>query len=260
MTEGVPDAAGAAATMEITEDAVLGGRVRLRQPKIGYRAAADPVLLAAAVPAAGGEVALDVGAGVGTAALCLAARLPELRVFGIEKERDLVRLAAENVALNKFEGRVEIMLGDLARPPPRLAAGTFDHVLANPPYLEAGRAKPSPHAGKAAATVEGADDLADWVGFCVAMARRGGSVTFIHRADRLDALLAHLRAVAGAVVVYPLWPDATGAAPAKRVIVRAAKGAATPLRLARGLALHAEDGSYSERAEAVLRGARALEI
>ena len=249
-----------AVTGAVSEDALLGGRVRLRQPKAGYRVAVDPVLLAAAVPAVAGDVALDVGAGVGAAALCLAARVGDCRVFGIENDRALVRLAAENVALNGFEGHVDVMLGDLERPPPRLAAGTFDHVLANPPYLEAGSVDPPPHAGKAAATVEGADDLARWVGFCVRMARRGGSVTFIHRADRLDALLASLRALAGAIVVFPLWPDAARSRPAKRVIVRAAKGMATPLKLAPGLALHAENGVYTERAEAILRAAAALEM
>jgi tRNA1(Val) A37 N6-methylase TrmN6 len=253
-------AAEAKAGTEVTEDAVLGGRVRLRQPRAGYRVAIDPVLLAAAVPASAGDVALDVGAGAGAAALCLAKRVANCRVFGIEKERELVRLAAENVVINKLEGSVDVMLGDLARPPPRLAAGTFDHVLANPPHLEAGRADPSPHTGRATATVEGAGGLGEWVGFCVRMARQRGSVTFIHRADRLDELLAHLRAQAGAIVVFPLWPDAARLETAKRVIVRAIKGAQTPLRLASGLALHAEDGSYTERAEAVLRGGRALEI
>ncbi len=114
-----------------SEDALLGGRVRLRQPKTGYRAAIDPVMVAAAVPAEDGSTVLDVGAGVGAAALCLAARVVGCRVSGIEIQRDLVRLAAGNVTLNGFDGRVEIMIGDLSRPPPRLAAGTFDHLMAN---------------------------------------------------------------------------------------------------------------------------------
>ncbi len=243
-----------------SEDALLGGRVRLRQPKTGYRAAIDPVLVAAAVPAEDGSSVLDVGAGVGAAALCLAARVVGCRVFGIEIQRDLVRLAAENVTLNGFDGRVEIMVGDLTRPPPRLAAGTFDHVMANPPYLEAGRSRPSPNAAKAAASVESAGDLADWVAFSLKMARPRGSVTFIHRADRLDSLLAQLGAKTGDIVVYPLWPDGDGAKPAKRVIVQARKGTAGPLRLAAGLALHdAASGAYTARAEAVLRDAAALE-
>lgn len=243
----------------VSEDALLGGRVRLRQPVSGYRAAIDPVLLAAAVPAGPGEQVLDVGAGVGTAALCLAARVPDCRVFGIEIQRDMVRLAGENAALNGAEGRVEVMVGDLTNPPPRLAAGSFDHVMANPPYIEAGAEGVAPGAAKAAATVEGEGDLADWVAFCVRMARHKASVTFIHRADRLDELLAHLRSKAGGVVVFPLWPDADGERPAKRVIVQARKGSGAPLRLAPGLALH-QGGGYTPGADAVLRAAAPLNL
>ena len=241
----------------VTEDALLGGRVRLRQPALGYRVAIDPVLLAAAVPAADGDAVLDVGCGVGAAALCLAARVPGCRVFGIEIGRDMVRLAIENIALNGVAGRIEVMVGDMTRPPPRLAAGTFDHVMANPPYLEAGRADAAPDAGKARASVEDAGKLADWVEFCVKMVRTGGSITLIHRADRLDALLAALAGKAGGVVVYPLWPRADAARPAKRVIVRARKGSSAPFTLEPGLALHLGDG-YTADAEAVLRDAAPL--
>ncbi len=243
----------------VSEDALLGGRVRLRQPVSGYRAAIDPVLLAAAVPAGPGEQVLDVGAGVGTAALCLAVRVPDCRVFGIEIQRDMVRLAGENAVLNGAEGRVDVMVGDLTSPPPRLAAGSFDHVMANPPYHEAGAEGAAPGTAKAAATVEGEGDRADWIAFCVRMARHKASVTFIHRADRLDALLAHLRSKAGGVVVFPLWPDADGERPAKRVIVQARKGSGAPLRLAPGLALH-QGGGFTPGADAVLRAAQPLNL
>ena len=236
----------------VTEDALLDGRIALRQPAAGYRVAIDPVLLAAAIPADESETVLDVGSGVGAAALCLAARVAECRVYGIEIQRDLVRLAAENVMLNGFEGRVDVMMGDLTQAPPRLAAGSFHHVMSNPPYLDADSGNPSPDAAKATATVEAQGDLAEWVDFCVRMARHKGSVTFIHRADRLDELLAHLRGKAGGAIVYPLWPTADRTRPAKRVIVQAIKGSAGPLKLLPGLSLHDGEG-YSRDAEAVLR-------
>lgn len=248
---------------EVTEAGFLDGRIRLRQPERGYRAAIDPVFLAAAVPAVRGEMVLDVGAGVGAASLCLAWRVPGCRVSGVELQRDLVRLAGENIELNGFIGRVDVMVGDLTRPPTRLAPGSFAHVMANPPYLETDRVRPSPDEGKAAASVEGlahgglregagGAGLADWLRFCHAMVRRKGTLTVIHRADRLDALLAELRGIAGGIVVYPLWPDRSNK-PAKRVLVRAVKGAASPMRLAAGMAVHREDGSYTPEAEAVLR-------
>lgn len=235
-----------------TEDALLGGRVIFRQPAAGYRVAIDPVALAAATPAGRGDKVLDVGSGAGAAALCLAFRVPGCRIYGVEIQRDLVRLATENVALNQFEGRVDVMRGDLTRPPPRLAGGSFHHVMSNPPYLAAGEVNPSPDIGKATATVEAVGNLTEWVDYCVRMVRHKGSVTFIHRADRLDDLLACLRGATGGIVVYPLWPTADRNRPAKRVIVRAVKGGTGPLKLLPGLILHNGDG-YTEAAEAVLR-------
>src|SRR6185437_2187064 len=127
-----------------TEDRLLGGRVRLRQPADGYRVAIDPVFLAASVPAEPHQLVLDVGCGAGAAMLCLAARAPLSRVVGLEMQRDLVRLAGDNVILNGLEARVSVMIGDLLQPPPRLSPGSFDHVMANPPFNEQGRAAALP--------------------------------------------------------------------------------------------------------------------
>lgn len=244
-----------AADLPYSEDTLLGGRVRLRQPLSGYRAAIDPVLLAAAVPASPADTVLDIGCGVGAVALCLALRAG-CRVTGIEAQRDLVRLAGDNIGLNDLAGRVLVMEGDILRPPPRLEPGSFPHVMANPPFLEAGTASPLPHAGKAAANVEGEADLAAWVRFALAMARPKGSITLIHRADRLEQLLAQLSGRTGEIVVFPLWAGRDK--PAKRIIIRARKGVATPTRLTPGLVLHEADGRYTAAADAVLRGGAAL--
>ncbi|MDP6603721.1 MAG: methyltransferase [Rhodospirillales bacterium] len=265
---------------DITEDSVLGGRVTLFQPRLGYRAAIDPVLLAASVPAETDQRVLDVGAGVGTASLCLVRRLDGIRVAGIERERTLVRLAAQNAAANDLADRVEFMAGDLSRPPVRLAPGTFDHVMTNPPFFEAARTKPSPDRLKARATVEAAPagatepgmgtaeaaaTLDGWIRFCLLMVRPKGTVTVIHLAERLDALLGCLAGRVGGVVVFPLWPGpaeegGVSAKPAKRVIVRARRGVQSPLRLAPGLVLHRSDGAFTQIAESVLRDGAGLAL
>lgn len=239
---------------EITEDTLLDGRVRLLQPAEGYRAAIDPVLLAAAVPAEAGQIVLDAGSGVGAASLCLAIRVPDCRVIGLELQPDLLELARRNVALNGLEARVSVLTGSLAAPPPRLAPGSYHHVMTNPPYNLEGT--PPPDRGKAIANMEGDIDLAAWMRACIMMLRPKGTLLVIHRADRLDDLLAALRGRAGEIDIQPLWPKRGRAA--KRVLVRARKGVATPLALSPGLVLHEEDGRYTVEAEAVLRGASAL--
>lgn len=242
-----------------SEDTLLGGRVRLRQPTDGYRAAIDPVLLAAAVPARTGERVLDVGMGTGAAALCLAARVAGCRVSGLERDPGLADLARQNVVLNGLGERVEVFDGDLLRPPAALVPESFDHVMANPPYLEAGRADMrATVAARGAATVEGEAKLADWLVFCVRMAAPGGTVTMIHRTDRLDEVLAGLPPSKGKVAVLPLLAAADK--PAKRVIVGWRRGGGGPVRLDAGLALHEADGGFTAAAEAVLREAAALEI
>jgi tRNA1(Val) A37 N6-methylase TrmN6 len=242
----------------ISEDRLLGGRVVLRQPVQGFRAAIDPVLLAAAVPAEPGQTVLELGTGTGAAALCLARRVEGLRIAGLDQQRELVRLAAENAVLNGLERQADFMIGDLLQPPARLMPGGFDHVMANPPYLEAGTATLPPDRARALAVGEGAADLGAWIRFALAMVRMRGSVTFIHRADRLDALLTGLAGRAGEIVVFPLWPGA--GKPAKRILLRARRGIETPLKLSAGLVLHGPDGKYTAAADAVLRDAAALAL
>ncbi|HUT49874.1 MAG TPA: methyltransferase [Alphaproteobacteria bacterium] len=241
--------------IETTEDALLDGRITLRQPAGGYRSAIDPVLLAAAVPAKPGEHVLDLGCGIGAAALALAARLPEVRITGLERDPGLARLCTQNIAANAMADRVAALAGDLLDPPAEIAAGAFDHVMANPPYLEPGRADLSPDPGRRAANAEGDAALGDWIAAALAAAKRRGWVTFIHRADRLDALITALDGRAGGITILPLWPRA--GAPAKRVILRARKGVGTPTTLLPGLVLH-EGERYTAAAEAVLRDAAAL--
>jgi len=241
-----------------SDDTLVGGRVKLRQPQDGYRVAIDPVLLAAAVPAGAEDRILDLGCGTGAASLCLAARVPGCRVVGLERDADMARLAAENIATNEFADRLSVVAGDLLAPPAALAPGSFTQVMANPPFLEASRASASPVVSRAAAAVESEALLADWIDVALAMLHDKGTLTLIHRADRLGDLLAALDGRAGGIVVFPLWPGE--GKPAKRVLLQAKKGSAAPLTLAQGLVLHGADGRNSEAAEAILRHGAALPL
>jgi len=240
----------------LSEDTLLGGRVRIRQPVDGARVSIDAVFLAAAVAVNAGELVLDIGCGTGAAMLCVAAREPLCRVVGLERQRELVRIAGDNVILNGMAPRVSVMVGDLLQPPPRISAGAFDHVMANPPYLDPARANETANPARAEAMIEGDAELGDWIRFAIAMAKPKGTVTFIHRADRIDAVLGQIAGRAGEVVVYPLWPGL--GKPASRILVRARKQVASPARLAVGMVLHEPDGRFTPAAEAVLRGGEAL--
>lgn len=237
--------------IDVTEDYILGGRVLIKQPAQGYRVAIDPVFLAASIQAEPGDAILDIGAGVGAASLCLAVRIPECKVIGLEVQRPAVRLAADNVRANNLRDRVEVLYGDLLRPPPRLAAGTYSHVMANPPYLETERANPHSQHGKELSHVEGDVSLEHWAKFALLMVKPKGVVTFIHRADRLDAVLQYFSGKLGELVIYPLWPGE--GKPAKRVLIRGRKNSQGPTTLSPGMVLHGPDGRYTHEAEAILR-------
>lgn len=239
---------------DISRDLFLGGRLVLLQPRDGYRAAIDPVLLAAAVPAQAqaGEHVLDLGCGIGTAGLCLARRVPDCAVTGIDVQPILIALAARNAAANGLEGRVRFQLGDVLERP----AGDYHHVLANPPYLERARATISPNPIKAMANVEGAARLVDWVAAAVAAVRPGGSVTFIHRADRAVELRSLMASTLGRLCQMPLAPKA--GAQAKRILLQGIKGDEGTFQDRPPLVLHQPDGAYTEAAARILRDAAAL--
>lgn len=242
----------------LSDDSLMGGRISYRQPFAGERVTIDPILLAASVPASGGERVLDAGTGAAAAALCLAYRVSGCRVVGLEKDQQLSALANENVKANQLNYRIRIVSGDIMEPPSTLEPETYHYVIANPPHLRADQVRPSPHLGRRQARIESSVALSDWVHFGLTMLRRGGFLIFIHRVDRLDDLLSCLAQNAGGIVIFPIWPKHNK--PAKRVIVQARKNSAAPLRLSTGLVLHESTGKYTAKARAILWDGDALQI
>ncbi len=210
-------------------------------------------MLAAAVPAKNGQTALELGAGVGTASLCLAARVKGCAVAGIEMDQDLVDLAIVNAEANGMAARVRFVAADI-RALPRQLRTAFDHVFCNPPFHEAG-GQASPDAGRARARQDrGA--LGAWIEAGIKRTGPKGTFTAIVRADRLRDVLGAMPP--RGVSIFPLWPK-RGAA-AKRIIVQLRRDAKAPLVLRSGLVLHEPDGRYTPEADAILRRAGALEI
>ena len=239
-----------------TEDTVLNGRVRLRQPVSGYRAGMDAALLAAACDAAPDERVIEAGCGVGGALLAAATRRTGSRFVGLERDLTAAELARGNAGLNGLADRVEIVGGDVERGFRALDLPVFDAVISNPPFFDDPGALRAPAPEKTGAWMADGG-LAAWTSFCLKAVREGGTITLIHRADRLADILALLAPKAGSFKVRPVSPFAD--APAKRVIVRAIKTGKAPLVLLPPLVLHEREGSgHSAAAEAILRGEAGL--
>ncbi len=236
-------------------DAFLGGRLELWQPRKGFRAGLDSVVMAAAVPVCAGEQVMDLGCGVGTAALCVLARVPRARAYGLELQEVLHRLACENARYNGFEDRFFPKQGDILDPPRDRAA--FDHVIFNPPFFSSAESRPSDHPIRRLAHHEGPAGLADWIAAGMQRLRHKGTLTLIHRSDRLGEILSILHdRGAGDIQICPLWP-AVGR-PAKRILIRARRGVKTPMTLHPGVVLHHTNGDYSPDIQAVVAGGAAL--
>lgn len=244
----------------MTDDGFLDGRLKVLQPRGGYRAATDPVFLAAAMRAKAGETVLELGCGAGVALACLLHRVP-VQAVGLEIQQEYADLAVQNMIRNGLTA--EILCGDLAKMPETLRARSFDHVMMNPPFYETARHSAPADTGKAVAFLEGKTRLEDWVLAGMKRLKPLGWLTIIHRAERLSEILAGL-SKAGDIHVLPL--AARNGRAARRVIVQARKGAAGPLKLLAPLVLHdgeahgVDGDDFSQTAHNILRGGNALVI
>jgi tRNA1(Val) A37 N6-methylase TrmN6 len=246
---------------DVTDDAVLGGRLRLLQPRRGHRFGHDAILLAAATPAREGDRAAELGAGVGAAGLALAARVSGVRITLVDIDPGLVALAAENAGRNQLSDRVDAVALDVAAPAADfasvgLADASCDIVLMNPPFNDPDRHRASPDPRRRAAHELAPQSLARWIAAATRLLRPGGTLTVIFRADGVVDLLQALGGDFGAIGLLPVHgkPDAG----AIRLIVRAVKGSGAPLAILPGFVLAADDGTPTPDAEAVLRHGAAL--
>jgi tRNA1(Val) A37 N6-methylase TrmN6 len=248
-----------------TRDTFLGGRIAIVQPKDGYRAGLDAVLLAAALSVDASHQAriADLGAGVGTVGLCIAARLAAVEVVLIEREPILAAFAVRNIAANGFDARASVIVADLAGPAAVLdnsgaGADTFDHVVANPPYQTEGEGRPPQDALKAASHMMAAGGIERWVRTAVRLARPRGTVTMIHRADALAELLAAFDTRLGALTIRPIHPR--DGWPANRVIVSGSKGSRAPAQILPGLMVHGASGHvFTPQMQQILKVGAAID-
>lgn len=246
---------------DVTTDAFLGGRITLAQPRVGYRAGVDPVVLAAAVPASAGQRVLELGCGAGVAALCLAARVPGVKVTGVELQPAYAALARQNAQSNALP--VSVITADLRALPADLRQIQFDHVMMNPPYFERSSGTGSDDPGRDLA-FGGDTPLADWISTGTKRVAPKGYLTLIQRMERLPEVLSALSGRLGSVVLRPL--AGRRGKPPERFLLQARRDGKAPFQMAPTLILHRGDShladaeSYTPEVSAVLREAAALPL
>lgn len=246
---------------EFTEDAFLGGKLRLRQPKSGHRAGHDAMLLAAATPARSGDRVVDFGAGVGAAGLAVGKRVAGIKLVLVEIDAKLADLARDNAASNAIAADI-IVLDVTSAAGAFAAAGlspdSVDVVLMNPPFNDSVRHRASPDEARASAHVATAATLEGWIHAGRRILKSGGVLTMIWRADGIAEVLAGLDRGFGSLAILPVHADVTS--PAIRVLVRAVKGGKAPTRIQPALILNDESARPNQKVRDILAGTEVLPL
>ena len=246
---------------DCTEDAFLGGRLRLRQLRSGHRAGHDAMLLAAATSARPGGRVVDFGAGVGAAGLALARRIEGIRLVLVEIDEALANLARGNAAANAISADVivlDVESSAEAFGAAGLAPDSADAVLMNPPFNDGARHRASPDIARAQAHVASDDTLARWIHAARRILKSGGVLTLIWRADAIAEVLAALDRGFGGLAILPVHGEAS--APANRILIRAVKGGRAPTQILPALMLNDESGLPNKRVQDILAGNAALPL
>jgi tRNA1(Val) A37 N6-methylase TrmN6 len=242
-------------TLDVTEDAFLGGGLRLRQLKSGHRAGHDAMLLAAATPARPGDRVADLGAGVGAAGLAVARRVGDIGLVLVEIDPDLAGLARANAAANALS--TEVIVLDVEAAADAFAAANLhpdsvDIVLMNPPFNDSTRHRISPDRARGIAHVATATTLSNWIHASRRILKSRGMLTLIWRADGIADVLAALDHGFGSLEILPVHGDVR--APANRVLIRATKGGRAPTQIHAGLMLNDESGVPNKEVQEILVG------
>ena len=238
---------------EISQDLFLGGQLSILQPITGYRAATDPVLLAAACPAKNSDEVMELGCGVGTASFCIFRRV-KVSLTGLEMQENYANLAIENGLLNKIPIHVEI--GDFRKMPKNIKNKNFDQVIINPPYYKTGT--PSKNQGRNQ-SLRITNPLSEWVNEGVKRLKPNGWITIINTPENLIEILISLSKGTGDIQIKPLTSSQNKTA--NRVIIRAKKGSKSITKLYPPLITHVSEGNikkFSSETEEILRGGSPL--
>ena len=246
--------------LDVTDDAFLGGKLKLLQPRQGHRAGHDAILLAAAAPVS--KFAIELGAGIGAAGFSLLARNVAEHITLVEIDPDLAELSRANASRNGFDRRTEVIAADIAklarrREPVVPKPSSADLVLMNPPFNDPSRRNASPNVSRRRARTAKDTDLNQWVAAADRLLSPGGTLVLIHRPEAIETILSALKGRFGATELFPVFSRPN--APAIRIVVRAIKGRRTPPVIRKGIILTDAGGQPTAAADAVLRDGTLLD-
>ena len=242
---------------EITKDSFLGGGIEIWQPKKGYRAGIDPILLAASVNVGAGQKVLDLGCGVGTASFAIGYRVKNVELYGIEIQKVFADLADLNSKENGIELQVEC--SNISNLSSNITSKNFDHVIANPPYFDR---KSSVRGINLSKEKSFGDTLpiSEWLKVAAKRAKPKGFVHFILRSDRLMEIFTNMPNSLGSLVITPIISRKNENA--KLTILHAKKNGRAGFIISSPIVLHPLESDSREKyvpeVEKVLRNGASL--
>ena len=234
--------------LQLTADSFFNGRIRIKQPRKGYRFSIDAVILAHHVRPRPGDTLIDLGTGCGIVPLILAYRHEEIRIHGIEIQPGLADIGRINVADNRMQAHIEIHCMDLRAIDRRKLPSPADIVTANPPFRKQRSGRVNPNRQCAVARHEITATLEEVAAAAGRLLRTGGKFEVVYTADRAADLLCGLRA-AGLEPKRCRMVHSRSQLPARLVLVEAVKGAQPGIQVAAPLVVYKADGSYTAEVE-----------
>ncbi|MFH0727150.1 MAG: tRNA1(Val) (adenine(37)-N6)-methyltransferase [Pseudomonadota bacterium] len=229
----------------LTTDTFFNGRILVLQEQDGYRYSIDAVILAYHAGGGSSTRVLDLGTGCGIIPMILAFRDPLVRIFAVEVQASLAKLAMENIEANRMADRVTILAEDMKTLRPEMTGGPVDLVVVNPPFykVDTGRVNPNPQ--RAVARHELRVTLSDVTATASRMLQKGGRFLAIYTAERLCDMIAGLRAAG----IEPKWLrmiQSADHAAAGLVLVEGMKGGSPGVKIPPPLIIYDSKGRYTE--------------
>jgi tRNA1Val (adenine37-N6)-methyltransferase len=238
---------------EYTADAFFNGKLLVRQSLAGYRFSIDAVLLAGFIEPGNGCRVADLGTGCGIISLLMAYRNQNLKIYGLEIQKELADIAISNVEKNNMRGRIEILQGDIKTLDLKKMGGPVDLVVCNPPYRKMDSGKLNPDLQKAGARHEIHGTLEDFIQASSRFLELSGRLFMVYPAERSVDLICTLRQ-AGMEPKRIQWVHSKAESPAKLILVEAVKGGGPEVRVQKPLTLYQADGSYTHEVQKWMAG------